>query len=318
MQLVVRQQLHAAREIVLQHAQRRSCNPAFSLAAISSSAFWNASRSSVFVPYENKPSSTSDTPSLPGRRLQVGTCAARSPPPSPSGWSCRSSQSAACRSAASRRTEASMASAPSIHVSAVAAHSGSTTGLVGLRGQLLRCRQIPCPKPASPFGTGFNVAVIELVSTRYCFATRFTSASVTRFIASTSSSGDFRPSRRQRLRPHIGQTGNRVALELRLRHLAALGRFHQVFGNALAPHSSPGSPRISAMPAVGSVPAGSTITPYPTLAFGYVSPTRKRRLQRLARRHHRVQIAALARQHIRQESASPHNPETPFPAAGTQ
>ena len=73
------------------------------------------------------------------------------------------------------------------------AHEGNSTGFVGAE---VNCSPPPNPLEATgaPDGTGFSSAVIEFWSTRYCFATRFTSAGVTRLIASTSSSGELRPS----------------------------------------------------------------------------------------------------------------------------
>ena len=68
-------------------------------------------------------------------------------------------------------------------------HEGSVTGLVGAL--------VSCSPPPNPFdatgsfdGLGTSVATIELFSMRYSFATRLTSAAVTRRIASISSSGD--------------------------------------------------------------------------------------------------------------------------------
>src|SRR6266853_211094 len=63
------------------------------------------------------------------------------------------------------------------------AHEGKSTGFVGLE---VSCSPPPNPleSTASPDGVGFSSAVIELWSTRYCFATRLTSCGVTRFTAS--------------------------------------------------------------------------------------------------------------------------------------
>src|ERR1700739_5051113 len=73
------------------------------------------------------------------------------------------------------------------------AHEGKSTGFVGAD---VNCSPPPNPldATASPEGAGFNSAEIEFWSTRNCFATRFTSAGVTRFMASTSSRGEVRPS----------------------------------------------------------------------------------------------------------------------------
>src|SRR4029077_14319423 len=75
----------------------------------------------------------------------------------------------------------------------VLAQEGKSTGFVGAD---VNCSPPPNPleATASPDGTGFNSAVIEFWSTRNCLAIRFTSRAVTRFMASTSSSGELRPS----------------------------------------------------------------------------------------------------------------------------
>src|SRR5258708_21547150 len=69
------------------------------------------------------------------------------------------------------------------------AHEGKSTGFVGAE---VNCSPPPNPLEATgaPEGTGFNYAALEFWATRYSFSTRFTSASVARFIASTSSSGE--------------------------------------------------------------------------------------------------------------------------------
>lgn len=78
-------------------------------------------------------------------------------------------------------------------LSAVPAQSGSCTGLVGAE---VTCFPPPKPLPATacPEGTGFSTALIVPTLSRYCLATRLTSARVTFRIASKSSSGVLRPS----------------------------------------------------------------------------------------------------------------------------
>ena len=100
---------------------------------------------------------------------------------------------------------------------AVSAHSGSFTGLVGAA-----VSDSPPPNPfsdgASPVGFGTSIAVIEWVSSRNSIATRLTSATVTRRIASTSSSGDFRPS----AATACDQTAARSEIELRRKSADAI------------------------------------------------------------------------------------------------
>src|ERR1700760_4066974 len=72
--------------------------------------------------------------------------------------------------------------------SVAAAQAGKTTGLVGA-DVIFSPPPNPLAATASPEGDGFNVAVIEFALTRYCFATRLTSAKVTPRIACKSSSG---------------------------------------------------------------------------------------------------------------------------------
>src|ERR1051325_3092437 len=97
-----------------------------------------------------------------------------------------------------------------IEASAVSAHAGSCTGLVGAD-----VNDSPPPNPFSDVssfdGFGTRVAVMELSSFRNCIATRFTSATVTLRIASTVSSGDLRPSAARA----CDQTEARSDMELR-------------------------------------------------------------------------------------------------------
>jgi hypothetical protein len=153
-----------------------------------------------------------------------------------------------------------------IAASAVSAHGGSVTGLVGAA---VNCSPPPNPfsEAASPVGFGMSVAVMELASLRNCRATRLTSATVTRRIASTLSSGELRPSAASA----CDQTAARSEIEFRRNSADATSfRFS-------ASTSSSGKPsrtylattdRISATTPVGAVEAGSAATLKPTLAFG--------------------------------------------------
>src|SRR5207244_10959094 len=104
--------------------------------------------------------------------------------------------------------------------SADSAQSGSFTGLVGAA-----VNDSPPPNPfpdaASPVGFGRRVAVIELASFKYCAATRLTSVAVTRLMASTSSSGELRPSAASA----CDQTAARSAMELRRNSADAISDF---------------------------------------------------------------------------------------------
>ncbi len=73
------------------------------------------------------------------------------------------------------------------------AQSGNSTGLVGAA---VVTSAPPKPEPAtgSPLADGFRMATIALSTVRYFFAARFTSATVTLFMASTISCGEVRPS----------------------------------------------------------------------------------------------------------------------------
>src|ERR1700759_4587247 len=77
--------------------------------------------------------------------------------------------------------------------SVAAAQAGKTTGLVGA-DVIFSPPPNPLAATASPEGDGFKVAVMEFDATRYCLATRLTSARVTALIACRSSSGELRPS----------------------------------------------------------------------------------------------------------------------------
>ena len=102
---------------------------------------------------------------------------------------------------------------------------------------------------------------------------------------------------RQRFGPHRRQVRNGVALELRLRNLRPLRRVHQIGRHTVGrvfvhdlPHLVESRIRI--------LPRGQRHNPKSDTRLRIRFRETELRRQRLARRHHAIQIRALARQHI--------------------
>jgi hypothetical protein len=103
----------------------------------------------------------------------------------------------------------------------------------------------------------------------------------------------------ERVRPHLGQIGNRVPLELRLSNLSASGRVHQVLGQAV------GRVLVNDLPQLLEhwariLPGGKRHHAVAHAGFGIRLRQAEFRAQRFARGHQAVDIAALARQHVHQ------------------
>ena len=147
-----------------------------------------------------------------------------------------------------------------------AAHGGSTTGLVGA-DVTFSAPPNPLEATACPEGAGFSVAVMLLEASRYCLATRFTSATVTLRMAFTSSSGELRPSAASADDHSLARPG----IELRWNSAWAISLRLE------ASTSSSGTPfcaylstieRASSITGAALPPAGKATMAKPTLAFG--------------------------------------------------
>ena len=118
-------------------------------------------------------------------------------------------------------------------------------------------------------------------------------------MASTSSSGELRPSAASGVRPGLGQAGNGIAAELGGGDLAALGGFHQFGGNAIGgvighdlAHLRDHRRRIG----IGRQDRGAIGHAGLRIGFGEAEFG----LQRFALRNQGVQISALAGENIAQ------------------
>ena len=97
-------------------------------------------------------------------------------------------------------------------LSCVSAQGGNCTGLVGaLVTFSAAAKSLACNRRARRLRV--SVPTMAFCSTRYCFATRSTSATVTFLMASTSCSRRGAAFADHSLRPQIGQARNRVAIE---------------------------------------------------------------------------------------------------------